>query len=532
MDIRAKSGSGKKSTPAKSPKTKLQHVEQPKPLSFEFVPDPGSEDYSSLLKIILSEETQADHLVPLLKYLEQNICRLDVEYKTLVTTTLSINWLGNTPELISTFQAFVLNLVSAHMSYLKPCLRMLVKKFIPVEVNKLTASESSGIDTSHVHSLLKSLSEIVPMTVELLPKILEELFPYINKGVQVFSHYTQNLLTITLYLPSLRLGILELVISNMLKLDVRSPRVDISTAICVQEEDEINSRDEAMFEMDGETPGETEKSAELSVAERLAGSLPLAGTLDVMMNLCFKYIKDTCFVNGQLQWEVTKKLYRELLWVFDKYVFPTHESCHVQFLLLYICSFKEALSDGFIDYLWKKVTDPTAQCVYRQTAACYIGSFVTRAAFLPLRWGESLNFQRVITSKLNPLRVCMPIVVKTFASAARMHQLAFCDTIIERNNRCNLPVSSSKFSLEGGNKIHLESYFPFDPYLLPESSSFVVPLYREFHGSLPDVDPIEDEDEDDFLPEEDDKAMDITTMLGKSPVDLLHYSVSGWFKHA
>lgn len=596
MDENKKSESGKKLKATKSKKTDSQNVEPPKPVTFDFIPDPGSEDYNSLLKIIISEETQADHLIQLLKYLEQNICRLDGEYKSLVMTTLNINWLGSGPELICTFQAFVLNLVSAHMMYVKPCLKMLVKKFFPGDGIKTATTESPVLDTSPVHALLKSLSEIVPLAIELLPNILDELFPYINKGIQVFDHFTQNLLTVSLYLPSLRLGILELIICNMLKFDVRSPRIDISTAICVPEEEEVNSRDEAMFEMDGEMPAETDSPKEASVAERLAGSLPLAGTLDVMMNLCFKYIKETCFVNGELQWEVTKKLYRELLLIFDKYIFPTHESCHVQFLLVYICSFKEALSDGFIDYLWKKVTDPSAQCVYRQTAACYIGSFVTRAAFLPLstarqvvelmlrwihsyldqtselrinadlehhgpfysvcqsafyifcflhndlmlskkghRWGESLNFQRVITSKLNPLRVCMPIVVKTFASAARMHQLAFCDTIIERNNRCNLPVSSSKFSLEGSNKIHLESYFPFDPYLLPSSSTFVMPLYREFHGSLPDVDASEDEEEDDFLPEEEENAhaaMDIAMMLGKSPLDLLHYSVSPGFKHA
>ena len=42
------------------------------------------------------------------------------------------------------------------------------------------------------------------------------------------------------------------------------------------------------------------------------------------------------------------------------------------------------------------------------------------------------------------------------------------------------------------------------------------------------------QDEDDFLPDEDEKAhaaMDIAMVLGKSPVDLLHYSVSPGFKH-
>ena len=56
--------------------------------------------------------------------------------------------------------------------------------------------------------------------IEVLPKVLEDLFPYINKSIRVFDHYTRNLLNISLYLPSLRMGIFELVISNMLKLDV------------------------------------------------------------------------------------------------------------------------------------------------------------------------------------------------------------------------------------------------------------------------------------------------------------------------
>ena len=46
----------------------------------------------------------------------------------------------------------------------------------------------------------------------------------------------------------------------------------------------------------------------------------------------------------------------------------------------------------------------------------------------------------------------------------RQHQLAFCDTIIERNNRSFLPVSSEKGA--GGDQKILDAFFPFDPYLL------------------------------------------------------------------
>lgn len=38
--------------------------------------------------------------------------------------------------------------------------------------------------------------------------------------------------------------------------------------------------------------------------------------------------------------ERTKELYRDLLTVFDKLILPTHASCHVQYTLFYLCSFK------------------------------------------------------------------------------------------------------------------------------------------------------------------------------------------------
>jgi len=46
----------------------------------------------------------------------------------------------------------------------------------------------------------------------------------------------------------------------------------------------------------------------------------------------------------------------------------------------------------------------------------------------------------------------------------RKHQLAFCDAIIERNNRMALPLASSDGSMQTNQR--LDNYFPFDPYLL------------------------------------------------------------------
>lgn len=43
---------------------------------------------------------------------------------------------------------------------------------------------------------------------------------------------------------------------------------------------------------------------------------------------------------GELEWEGTKKFYREMLYVFEKVVLPTYACCHVQFIMFYLVSFK------------------------------------------------------------------------------------------------------------------------------------------------------------------------------------------------
>ena len=36
----------------------------------------------------------------------------------------------------------------------------------------------------------------------------------------------------------------------------------------------------------------------------------------------------------------TKELFRHMLSIFDKLILPTHASCHVQYVLFYLCSFR------------------------------------------------------------------------------------------------------------------------------------------------------------------------------------------------
>lgn len=74
---------------------------------------------------------------------------------------------------------------------------------------------------------------------------------------------------------------------------------------------------------------------------------------------------------------------------------------------------------------------------------------------------------RIVTSKLNPLRVCQPAVVQNFAVITRNYQLVYCYTVIEHNTRNKIPTiyQSEQGAVLTSDNI-LDAVFPFDPYVL------------------------------------------------------------------
>ena len=92
---------------------------------------------------------------------------------------------------------------------------------------------------------------------------------------------------------------------------------------------------------------------------------------------------------------------------------------------------------------------------------------------------KTLDFPRVVLSKLNPLRFCLKSVVDMLARITRMYELVFCYSTIEKNNRHQL------FSLQDSqnNKLQsMEHFFPFDPYTLQKSVRYIKPIYHEWKG--------------------------------------------------
>uniref|UniRef100_A0A671V2A1 RRN3 homolog, RNA polymerase I transcription factor n=1 Tax=Sparus aurata TaxID=8175 RepID=A0A671V2A1_SPAAU len=507
-----------------------------------------SSDYELLKHQLADPDIKDAQIINWLQEFRSCVTQLTKDHEQLIYTVLRLPWVGRSQAVVEEYMAFLSNLVSAQTVYLCACLKMVVSHFTPM----LYCAVMSCFSFSTSHFLMP---------------ILQENFPFVQKSSRTLECYVHNLLRVTMYIPALRRDILELIIGKMLKLDVSASRTDIEeaeeNALQTQQVDEQS--EEGLFDMDEDMSADD--SSRVAVTAH-----PVAERLDALMAVLMAYIKDVCHENGSLHVERTKELYRDLLGVFDKLILPTHASCHVQYTLFYLCSFRLALAEAFLDHLWKVLQSPSQPAVLRQAAAGYLGSFLARAKFIPvtvracldlllswihryidsqdssgrqaccdislhgpfyaacqavfytlifrhramlegnmkkgLEYLQSLNLERVVMCQLNPLKVCLPSVTSMFAAITRKYQVVFCYTIIERNNRTVLPVVRSS---AGGDSVTtntnpLDSFFPFDPFLLKRSGHLIEPLYQVWE-ELADKDllPIKAgrqgsrEDEDDFL---------------------------------
>ncbi|XP_066499060.1 RNA polymerase I-specific transcription initiation factor RRN3 [Hoplias malabaricus] len=533
-------------------------------------------DYELIKHQLADPDIKDSQIINWLQEFRSCVTQLGKEHEQLIYCVLRLPWLGRSGAVVEEYLAFLSNLISAQTVYLRPCLKIIVSNFTPrrirIKEGNVDISDSDDDDENlprifdQCHQALQLITRYVPSTSRFLMPILSENFPFVQKSSRALECYVHNLLRIVVYIPILRRDVLELIISKMLTLDVSAPRCEIEEAESSGQQNE-SSQEDCLFDMDDD-------DSELKDSQTVDRGMvhPVAERLDTLMVVLLAFIKDMCHVNGSLDVERAKGVYRDLVCVFDKLILPTHASCHVQYCLFYLCSFRMGLAEAFLDHLWKLLQSPSQPSVMRQAAAGYMGSFLARAKFLPiatvracldllvpwlhlyidsqdsgskgfcdvslhgpfysvcqavfytlifrhrailegsmkkgLAYLQGLNLERIVMCQLNPLKVCLPAVTNMFAAITRKYQLVFCYTIIERNNRQLLPIIRSSV---GGDSIAtntnpLDTFFPFDPYLLKSSRKLFEPIYQVWEEPDCVMDtPKEDakkgcvEDEDDFL---------------------------------
>nr|CAD7458152.1 unnamed protein product [Timema tahoe] len=527
---------------------------------------------------------QDDDLQPLLQEARKCISLVDESLHHFVRALLRVPWVKRSPKLVELYQGLLVDLVSAHNYYTVGVLDSLVLQFTndqselrsgkaksrkwnlhgpqrnryrvnrdepfgDKEWENNNPPEAEKQYYQHVHKTLRVLLQVVPMSRELLLQSIVNRFPYLKVDSHIQECFLYNLFQIIDYEPALSQDLYTLIINRLVALDVNTPRSVLEL-----------SQDRDMFDM-----------------EDVLSERSLAHTLDTLLAMMFRYLRSQC-----LDWGGMKSTYSLMLHTFEHVVLPTHATCHVQFLMFYLCSFKPVLGEAFLNALWRKVTSPHVPPVIRQAAASvlkftlaemaawihkYIQSqdslecansdirvhtvfySVCQALFYvvafrhgdlvqskkDLTFMQSLNMAQIVTCRLNPLRVCLPVVVRNFAAVTRTYQLAYCYTIIEHNSRNSMPIihTDDKGVAIARSTVFLDTFFPFDPYLLEKSGKDISPLYREYEQTDMDDDHLEaeerqpqgknqDEEDDDFLCE--------TTGGSESSQNMFTYSISPGFK--
>jgi len=95
---------------------------------------------------------------------------------------------------------------------------------------------------------------------------------------------------------------------------------------------------------------------------------------------------------------------------------------------------------------------------------------------------QGLGFSRIVESRFNPLKVCMPSVVHEFARITEHYQLLYCWTIIQRNKRIIQPMTAD--GSVDSPIADFESFFVFEPFRLKLSSRFVDSYYQEWEEGV------------------------------------------------
>ncbi|XP_057322164.1 RNA polymerase I-specific transcription initiation factor RRN3 [Microplitis mediator] len=519
--------------------------------------------YENLIGTLRDANIKDNEFVELLQEVRPCISLLGNDHTFLVNALVKINWTDRGEEATDAYKAFLEDLVCVHSYHCKLVIDQLICLFKVSDEDKEWEDgkprEQDIIKLNHVHNVIFKFLKIVPMSSTILVQSLRTLYPYYKKSAHSHQVYLYFSLQIMEYAPQLRSEIISTIIEKLTILDVNVPRTEIEN---YREKDE----DEEVFKID--SVQETDKAD---------SDHPLAHTLDICMDILMTYIYEYCHPDDELDQDNLKKIYFELLQPFEKVVLHTHASHHVQFIMFYICSFKTAVAEAFLNWLWQKVSNPNVAPIIRQSAVSYIASLLARGNFIPItlitgllqdmtNWIHSyiaaqdslesansdvrahtvfysvcqavfyivgfrsrelvstrknllflqgLNFTKIISCRLNPLRVCLPVVVQHFAAVTRTYQLAYCYSIMEHNSRSNLPV------LQTTNRFvkWLDTFFPFDPYVLIRSSQKIDPIYLHYQGSSVDLNPsLSTTDSNDQENDEDDDFMDVSY-----PQDSLNY---------
>ncbi|VAI56730.1 unnamed protein product [Triticum turgidum subsp. durum] len=466
--------------------------------------------------------------VTTLKALSEAVSKIDITYHHLLLNnifTVRIWYLQR--DTLDAFLDLITRLAAVADQYLRECLQMLVNNFTPplVQRNELprwAVSRKKDI-FFHLCESLKTISNTVPLA----PRVLRDI------------------------------------------IDRSMPKLFDNKAVNITWEDIIQGEhNKGIFEMELEDLDEDEDGLGQAGTKVLFGGNACAEKLDSLMVVVCEHLK-SCAERGYLdkEFDILKTIFRAS-------VLRVHRSKFCQFIMFYACSldpkicgleFAFFLTDIFLN----KEEDP----ISRMSAVSYVGSYLSRARFISadtvlgilkklLDWCDEycvlqnrgttahpnhqifyatcqavmyvlcfrlrsimdypnlkaqlfqLSFGFILNHRLEALKVCLPSIVNEFLRQAKDAGLFAASMYSAAED-----AIESDLSRAFGGINRLDTFFPFDPYLLKESDRYIRPNF-EFWSMVKTTYSDDKDDDDDELEDLDAPEMKVGSLDDHVEIDI------------
>ncbi|EPS68922.1 hypothetical protein M569_05845, partial [Genlisea aurea] len=335
-------------------------------------------------------------LVTSLKAMTGAVSSIDiVHHRTLLKTIFDMSLWNYETDVIDALLEFIVSLASSSGKYVDLCLDMLVINFVPPAtlpsasyflefLKKPQGMAKKNLVLDRVHSTLKDIANVVPLSPLRLEKIVRSRMPNIYTKEVILSMYVENMLRLESGMMGKLVGhmVIVAVMDRLVDLDVELPwdeilQEDFSKGIFDMElEDFDGQADDAM--QDG-----TELTREALLQRFFSGNL-VAEKLDSLMVLTFEHLL-ACFKDGRLS-----QVFETLLQSFQKTILTAYKSKFAQFVIFYACSLDpEGCGEAFANTLLNLFMS-CANPEWRMSAVAYLASYLARAKFLSVSFVASI----------------------------------------------------------------------------------------------------------------------------------------------
>jgi len=486
------------------------------------------------------ESLQGASLVLWLEELTSSVSLLDRRpergqgVESLVAELLKIKWEDKEEEVAFAYIALLAHLVSACPCYTRAAVKSLFDRFKPAGERDKRDRDANIF--KRVHTALQCLLQVSPVGArEEALSGMSKAFPYFKVSPYRLVCFVSALLEMTSYISDSTHRVLTIIFENIIKLDAHLSREYVGEVLKNENKGEpmVETLDLLMKLVLTYIKANTHHEEKYD--EKKASNL-----VDCLMDIYTSHLLPTFnIVHSQYiifyLANIDPGLAQRFLTVtWRTFSSPNSPSITRQTAMSYLASFLSRsavitpqqvlahlgrLSSWAHSYVrTRESQDSGLDFMYTDLAkhgpfysACqaifYIFAFRHQeltATPKRLKAVQGLAWHSLVASGLNPLRVCLPGVVRNFSACARHYQLAYCQAVIERNNRINLPVVGSLSSGASVKPLLLDCFFPFDPCLLPRVKPWVDTHYLQYQG-LQGILQTEEEDDEESSDEEEEE---------------------------